>query len=103
MAVSSEYLTKIRRAVRVNSDPDIDAELTDIIEECRQDLISIGVQPGKANNESDSLILGAVRSFARWKFGLDEQSAVSNHNEYIDMRDEIRKKINYASETLWDI
>jgi hypothetical protein len=33
MAVSAAYLTKIRRAVRVQSDTDFDAELTDIIEE----------------------------------------------------------------------
>ena len=35
MAVSAAYLTKIRRAVRIQTDTDMDAELTDIIEECR--------------------------------------------------------------------
>ena len=38
MAVSAAYLTKVRRAVRRNQSTDVDAELTDIIEECRLDL-----------------------------------------------------------------
>ena len=37
MAVTTAYLTKIRRAVRRNTSTDVDAELTDIIEECRLD------------------------------------------------------------------
>jgi len=103
MAVTSTYLAKIRRAVReFNQDDDVDAELTDIIEECRQDLIAVGVQPVKANDESDSLILGAVRSFARWKYGPTDEAEI-NHGEYLDQRDELRKRVNYITETSWDI
>ncbi len=95
MAVSKEYLTKIRRGVRINSDDDFDAELTDIIEECRLDLISLGVTSEKANDEEDSLILGAVRSFARWKFGLDTDE--KNRDDYMLQRDELRRKSEYGA------
>jgi len=100
MAVSAAYLTKIRRGVRVNSDVDVDAELTDIIEECRLDLESVGVEPTKASDETDSLILGAVRSFARWKFGLDADSAAANREDYMTMKDELRRKLHYRVEVI---
>lgn len=96
MAVSAGYLTKIRRAVRLNTDTDVDAELTDIIEECRMDLINIGVLTAKAVDETDSLVLGAVRSFARWKFGLDVESAAANKEDYMIQRDEMRRRADYS-------
>lgn len=95
MAVSAGYLTKIRRAVRRNTGTDVDAELTDIIEECRLDLQSLGVVSVKAIDETDSLILGAVRSFARWKFGLSNEDAATNRDDYMLQRDELRRKRDY--------
>lgn len=41
MAVSAEYLDKVRRAVRRSVNAQTDQELTDIIEECRHDLICL--------------------------------------------------------------
>lgn len=98
MAVSTNYLAKVRRAVRVNSDTDFDAELTDIIEECRLDLQSVGVTSEKTTSETDSLILGAVRSFARWKFGMDTDLA--NREDYFLQRDELRRKRDYRGYTI---
>jgi hypothetical protein len=91
MAVSDDYLSKIRRAIRRTSS-ELDIELVDVIEECRLDLISLGVSKEKAEDESDSLILGAVRSFARWKFGVDDAS----REDYMLMRDELRKRVDYV-------
>lgn len=98
MAVSESYLAKIRRGVRIQSDTDFNAELTDIIEECRLDLIALGVNPSKANDEADGSILGAVRSFARWKFPLDDQSAVHNREDYMMQRDELRRRTAYRGD-----
>ena len=95
MAVSAGYLTKIRRAVRRNTSVDVDAELTDIIEECRLDLTSVGVISSKAADETDSLILGAVRCFSRWKFGLSNEDAAANREDYYTLRDELRRKRDY--------
>lgn len=96
MAVSAAYLTKIRRAVRRNTSTDVDAELTDIIEECRLDLQQIGILQTKAEDETDSLILGAVRCFARWKFGLSNEDAEGNREDYMMMRDELRRRADYT-------
>lgn len=95
MAVGASYLTKLVRAVRMTAGTDINAELTDIIEECRADLISLGVVAAKASDETDSLILGAVRCYVRWKFGLSNEDADKNRTDYYTVRDEIRRKKDY--------
>ena len=95
MAVSAEYLKKLRRSVRRSENQEIDAELTDIIEECRLDLEALGVT--KANDETDPLMLGAVRCFVRWKFGLSNEDAAQNREDYMQMRDEIRKRRGYCT------
>lgn len=96
MAVSLNYLNKIRRAVRRNSSADIDEELVDIIEECRLDLQALGVVKEKSEDENDSLILGAVRSFARWKFGLSNDDSEQNRSDYYLQRDEMRRRGYYC-------
>jgi len=98
MAVSAEYLAKIRRAVRRNQSADVDAELTDIIDECRLDLQQLGVLKNKAEDETDSLILGAVRCFARWKFGLSNEDAEANREDYMTLRNELRRRKDYTEE-----
>lgn len=97
MAVSEEYLAKMRRAVRRNPNDQVDAELRDLVEECRQDLATLGVAKEKVNDEADPLILGAVRCFVRWKFGLNSQDAAGNRDDYMTLRDELRKKVGYCS------
>lgn len=97
--VTPDYLTKVRRGVRRSPNIETDEELRDIIEECRLDLIRLGVAEDKANDESDSLILGAVRSFARWKFGLSNEDADKNREDYMLQRDELRRSVKYCSPT----
>lgn len=100
MAVTAGYLAKLRRSVRRNTSVDVDAELTDIIEECRLDLQALGVLQVKTDDETDSLILGAVRCFVRWKFGLSNEDAELNRDDYMMMRDEIRRRRDYISYTI---
>ena len=97
MAATSAYIAKMRRAIRVGRNEDIDAEISDLIEECRHDLMQLGVKETKANDEADSLILGAVRGFVRWKFGLNNPDADRLHAEYDIMRDELRRRGDYCT------
>lgn len=97
MAVTSGYIEKIQRAVRIKTASyDAIAEITDIINECRADLQSLGVLASKTNDETDSLILGAVRCFARWKLAPDEKEAAYNRDDYMQLRDELRRKEAYT-------
>jgi len=95
VAVTESYLRKIRRAVRVSTDSDVDAELIDIINECRADLQQMGVLSTKTDDETDVLVLGAVRSFARWKFGLASDDTEKSGADYMLQRDELRRRAEY--------
>lgn len=97
MAVSPEYLAKLRRAVRIKTaTAEVDAELIDLINEARQDLESLGVLSEKTTDETDSLILGAVRCFVRWKKALTPEDAAADMEAYMIMRDELRRKSAYT-------
>ncbi len=91
--ISEEYLGKVRFAVRRNSSKQVDSELKDIIEQCREDLIRIGVPEKVANNEENKLVLGCQRAFARWQFGINGDDAERNREDYRLMADELRKNI----------
>lgn len=91
--ISEEYLKKIRFAVRRNSSEQVDSELKDIIEQCREDLIRVGVPKEVANNEENKLVLGCQRAFARWQFGINGDDAERNREDYRLMADELRKNI----------
>jgi len=96
MAVSDPYLDKLLRAVRIrNANADIRTEVTDLCEEARLDLEMLGVLPTKTADETDPLILGAVRSFVRWKMAADEKEANFNMNDYMLQRDELRRRGAY--------
>lgn len=100
MTVTAAYLNKIRYSVRRNSSTLVDSELTDLIEECRADLQRLGVSSAKATSETDYLTLGAVRSFVRWRFGLSNEDAEQNKNDYLMQVDELRRMRDYAYYTV---
>ena len=91
MAVSSEYLDKVRYGVRRNASVAVNSELTDIIEQCRADLIRMGVAAETAGDENNPLVLGCQRAFARWQFGINGDEAERNRDDYFRMANELRK------------
>ena len=96
MSVSSEYLNKIKFAVRtVSTDENIIREITDIIEECRADMVNKGVEEYVAYDETDPCVLGCVRSFTRWKFSIDSNDIKANKQDYRLQVDELRKVARY--------
>lgn len=97
MAVTAGYLAKLARAVRIKTvTNDVAAELTDLVNECRADLQSLGVLQVKTDDETDSLIFGAVRCFVRWKLAPDEKETVGNRDDYMQGSDELRRKRDYT-------
>lgn len=90
--VSEKYLAKIRFAVRrSDGSKAVDAELTDIIEQAREDMIRKGVPAETANSEDSPMVLGAVRSFARWRFGIGGDDADRNQAAYELDVEQLRK------------
>jgi len=97
MAVTSSYLAKIKRAVRITSAAsEIIQELTDTVEECRADLTRLGIPTEIVNNEDDPHILDAVKRYARWRFAMDASEALRCQAEYHEKADELRKSAGYG-------
>jgi len=96
--VSENYLYKVRFAVRtVSNDSNVLQELTDIIEECRAHMVTVaGVKKDVAEDESNYLVLGCVRSFARAKFSEDLDEKEKNMDDYRLQVDELRKAVTDA-------
>jgi hypothetical protein len=92
--VSPEYLNKIKFAVRtVSTDTNVIQEITDIIEECRADMVNKGVSEDVAGDETNYSVLGCVRSFARSRFGIDANDIQLNMQDYRLQVDELRKAV----------
>lgn len=90
--VSDEYLNKARFALRRSSgDAAVDGEITDLIKQCRADLVRMGVAEDVATDETNELVLGCVRCFLRWQFGIDGIDAERCHEEYLELADNLRK------------
>jgi hypothetical protein len=90
--VSTDYLNKARFALRRSSgDSGVDGEITDLINQCRADLVRMGVPESVATDETNELVLGCVRCFLRWQFGIDGIDADRNHSEYQELADNLRK------------
>ena len=97
MAVGVTYLAKIQRAVRLTSpSAEITAELTDTVEECRADLLRLGLPSAKATSETDYHILDAIKRYARWKFAADPYESARCAEEYKEKADELRRMEGYG-------
>ena len=74
MAVGSDYLIAIKKAINVSASS-YDADVTDKIEEARAEMIRIGVSPAAVLDEDDALIRRAVTTFVHAAYPEDEASA----------------------------
>ena len=88
--VSDEYLSKIIFAVRRNSNSLLDEELTDIIEQGRAELIRVGVPKEVAIDETNPLVLGAIRCFARWQTGGGGDDVAFNREGFKILANDLR-------------
>ncbi len=94
MAVSAAYLTKMRTAIRRYSamSADLTAELTDVVEECRADLVRLGLPDAAVTVETDMNILDAVKRYVRWAFEPAESATKESLFETYRLKaDELRR------------
>jgi hypothetical protein len=103
MAVGSDYLKKIRVAIRRYTalSADLTVELTDTVEECRADLIRLGIPSAVAISETDYHVLDAVKRYARYAFEpQDSDVRAALWDEYRLKADELRRMRDYAYLTI---
>lgn len=95
MEISAAYLDSMIRAIRRNKTEAIIEEVKDLIQEARADLIGVGILEAKVIDESDPLIKGAIRCFVKWKFGLASEDVELYRRDYLDLKENIRRNVNY--------
>jgi hypothetical protein len=102
MAVSGDYLKKIRTAIRRYStmNADLTVELQDTIEECRADLIRLGISAALAASETDYHVLDAVKRYCRWAFEPEPDVQAQLWETYRLKADELRRMRDYAYLTI---
>ena len=91
--VSGGYLQKIRVAIRRYSamSADLTIELQDVIEECRADLIRLGIPEATAADETNVQILDAVKRYARWYYEPEADVQAQLWDTYRLKADELRR------------
>ena len=99
MAVSGGYLLKIRTAIRRYSamSADLTIELQDTVEECRADLIRLGIPSALATSETDYHVLDAVKRYARWAYEPDADIQARLWETYRLKADELRRSFGETS------
>ena len=79
--VSEAYILRIRTALRIKHTY-LDAEVADMIEAERADLVLAGILPDKVNDENDPLIRRAIRTYCKANFGLDNPDSEDYAKSY---------------------
>jgi hypothetical protein len=85
MAIGDSYLTSIRQYMRLTTTAH-DAEIKDLINAARADLVLGGVIEAKAEDETDALILRAVGTYVKAEFGLDNEDSEKYRASYKEQR-----------------
>lgn len=93
--ISEQYVYSIRRSLRINH-THLDAEITDLIEAARADLLLGGISASKVNDESDFLIKRAIITYVKSEFGLDNVDSVKYHESYITLKRHLMLSSEYT-------
>lgn len=74
MAVTTEYVNKMKRAAGITA-AFYEEDILDKIDAARKDLIRIGVLESAANDESNSLVTEAIKTYIKSKYAESEAEA----------------------------
>ncbi len=87
-------LQDIKTALRV-SHTALDAEITDLIEAARHDLILSGVSSVKAQDDTDPLIKRAITVYVKANFNADDQAAERFQSSYDSLKANLSLAVDY--------
>lgn len=91
--ISNFYLQRMLLYLRI-SDSAYAAEVRDLIEAARADLLLCGILPEKVYDEEDALIRRAVAIYAKAEFGLDNAEG----NKYRESYEMLKRHMMLSNE-----
>lgn len=96
MAVSDRFITDAKKYIRVTSTA-FDAEIADLIEAAKADLLLGGVDADKVNNEDDPLVKRAVMTYIKAGFGIDNPDAEKYQESYKMQKTNLMLSSDYSA------
>ncbi|MFC3883756.1 head-tail connector protein [Bacillus songklensis] len=90
-------LADVKTALRISHDA-LDTDISDLIDEARQDLILAGLSSAKANDDEDALIKRAIKTYAKAHFIADNVTAERFQKSYDMLKQHLTLAGDYTSE-----
>lgn len=95
--ISKQLICEVRRYLRI-SHIHLDAEITDLIEAAKADLLLGGIKAAKVEDENDALIKRAIVCYVKAEFGLDNADAEKYRNSYEMLKRHLQLSSEYIEE-----
>ena len=95
--ISNSLVYSIRQCLRINHTR-FDAEITDLIEAAKADLLLGGIKSSKVNDNSDALIKRAIICYVKAEFGLDNADAEKYRSSYDMLKRHLQLSSEYIEE-----
>ena len=93
---SSKYVADMRNYLRISVNK-LDAEIIDLVNAARADLVFSGVSADHVLDEKDPLIKMAVRTYVRAEFGLDNDDSEKYRAAYSRLKDSLSLSLAYTN------
>lgn len=93
-------LDDVKTSLRITNTA-FDGEISDLIEEARQDLLLIGISFTKVSDDTDPLIKRAIKTYCKANFGFDNPDAERLQQSYEMLKQHLSLASDYQEvETL---
>lgn len=89
-------LEKMKIALRIKSD-NLNEEIASVINSARQELIRAGVDSEKAQDETDDLIISAIRAYVLSWYCVDDKQQERYQRSFETQLDNLRKSTGYMA------
>ena len=83
--LSDAYIDDMRLYLRISATA-LDAEIIDLVNAARKDLLLGGVHPDHVFCEEDALIKRAISTYLKAEFGLDNDDSEKYHAAYTNLK-----------------
>lgn len=95
MAASEKLVADVKNYLRVTATA-FDAEVADLIESAKADLLLSGINPDKVENEDDPLIRRAITVYVKSEFGVDNPDAEKYAQSYVMLKTHLMLSAEYG-------
>lgn len=90
-------LEKVKLALRISHNL-LDSDIEDTIKSARAEMIRSGISESKANDEEDSLIISAIKTYCLFVYSSDNSRVEGFRQSWEYQLENLRKSLGYMRE-----